>query len=85
MKRLRTRLGWRLRRVADRIDPDNEPRCISPYSFTFELYEGIRFRDDGKGCPLWYLTESDHERAWTEANNRPPRIDWETMTLRNPT
>lgn len=59
-----------LRRIADRLDPASEPRGMS-YSFTFELGEGIRFRDDGRGCPLWYLGEDDYERAHTESDSAP--------------
>jgi hypothetical protein len=77
---LRTRLGWFLRRTADRIDPSSAPRAVG-YSFTFELYEGIRFRTDGRGCPLWHLGEADHDRAHEEADTRAPWIDWKTGTL----
>lgn len=77
----RARIGKFLRTHADRIDPDGAPRAIG-HSFTYELHEGIRFRDDGKGCPLWYLGHADHERAHIEADSRAPWIDWETMTLR---
>ncbi len=48
---IRTRIGWTLRRFADRIDHDNAPRYTG-YSFTFERREGIRFRYDGQGCPV---------------------------------
>lgn len=78
---IRARVGKFLRKHADRIDPDGAPRG-GGYSFTFELNEGIRFRSDGKGCPLWYLGKADYERAHLEADNRPPRINWGTMTLR---
>lgn len=81
MTGIRERIGWRLRRIADRIDPANTPRGIG-YSFTFELNEGIRFRTDGKGCPLWYLSDADRDRAHLESDTRPPWIDWTTMSLR---
>lgn len=68
-----------LRRIADRLDPAGCPRSIGS-SFTFELGEGIRWRDDGKGCPLWYLGEDDYARAHDEADNPGPKIDWRTMT-----
>lgn len=58
-----------LRRIADRIDPDGAPHYISSHTFTFERGEGIRFRTDGKGCPLWYLGEDDYKRAHTEADS----------------
>lgn len=81
--KLRARIGWRLRCFADRVDPDNGPGGMS-YSFTFELGEGIRFRDDGRGCPLWYLGAADYQRAHDEADKPAPQIDWKTMTLLNP-
>lgn len=63
------RLARRMRRLADRIDPDGAPRAIG-WSFTFERGEGIRFRDDRRGCRLWYLGElDDREKAHTEADN----------------
>lgn len=57
-----------LRQIADRLDPEGAPRGMS-YSFTFEDGEGIRFRDDGKGCPLWHLGQDDYQRAHTEADS----------------
>lgn len=59
--------GW-LRTLADRIDHAGAPKGMS-MSFTYEDGEGIRFREDGKGCPLWYLGDGDHERAHTEADS----------------
>lgn len=57
-----------LRRVADRLDDKGAPKGMS-LSFTFELGEGIRIRDDGKGCPLWYLGDEDYERAHAESDS----------------
>ena len=37
------------------------------WSFTYEEGEGIRFRQDGRGCRLWYLGDADYDRAWTES------------------
>jgi hypothetical protein len=39
------------------------------WSFTFEPGEGIRFREDGKGCPLAYLSAADYDRAHSEADD----------------
>lgn len=72
------RLARWLRTFADRIDSDGAPRGMS-YSFTFENREGIRFRDDGKGCPLWYLGRDSYERAHAEADKRGARVDWEAL------
>jgi hypothetical protein len=72
---LRERTGWRLRRLADRIDPANTPRHMG-YSFTMESGRGIVFNAEGRGCPLWYLGEADNARAWSEAGTqwtRAPR------------
>lgn len=78
----RSRVGAFLRKYADRLDPDGAPRAIG-WSFTFELHEGIRFRQDGRGCSLWYLGQiGDEDKAYTESDTRPPWIDWGTMTLR---
>jgi hypothetical protein len=57
-----------LRSIADRLDPAGAPRRMSSHSFTFERGEGIRFRDDGRGCPLWYLGDDDYQRAHEEAD-----------------
>jgi len=73
-----------LRRIADRLDPASTPRRMSSHSFTFEEGEGIRFRSDGKGCPLWYLGEDDYSRAHVEADRPAPRIDWKTLTVSYP-
>lgn len=78
---MRARVGWWLRRLADRLDDPHAPRHMG-HSFTFELGKGIVFRTDGRGCPLWYLSEADHDRAHTEADNPAPWINWKTMTLR---
>lgn len=73
-----------LRRAADRLDPAGCPRRMSSASFTFEEDEGIRFRDDGRGCPLWYLGEDDYRRAHDEADRPAPRIDWKNLTVSYP-
>lgn len=56
-----------LRRLADRIQREGAPKKMSEYSFTFERGEGLKFRKDGRGCPLWYFSD-DYERAHTEAD-----------------
>jgi hypothetical protein len=73
------RLARRLRAVADRIDREGAPKAMH-WTFTFELHEGIRFREDGKGCRLWYYGDADFERAHAEADNPPPRIDWKALS-----
>lgn len=74
---LRARLGQRLRFLADRIDPRGAPRAIG-WSFTFEDRRGIVFRDDRRGCPLWYLGEDDYGRAHTEADTDHVVVNWAT-------
>lgn len=64
----RARIGWRLRCWADVLDREHAPKLMSSYSFTFEDYEGIRFRDDGWGCALAYIGDADYERAHTESD-----------------
>ena len=66
---IREWIGWKLRRLADRIDYAHAPKRLGA-SFTFERGIGIVFRKDGeRGCPLWYLQDSDYERAHSEAAN----------------
>jgi hypothetical protein len=65
-----TRLAALLRRLADRIDHAGAPKLMH-WSFTFESGRGIVFRNDGKGCPLAYLGDADHERAHSEADDFP--------------
>ncbi len=66
---IRTKLGWWLRCLADRIDYPHAPRVLS-YSFTFERGEGIKFRDDSKGCPLGIIHYDQYDRAWNEADKK---------------
>ena len=61
------RIARTLRRTADRLDDAGAPKGIS-WSFTFERHQGIVFREDGRGCPLWYLGDEDYARAHTEAD-----------------
>ena len=59
-----------LRRAADAIDYEGAPRPTH-WSFTIEPGEGIRFREDGRGCPLWYRGNGDYLKAWDEAGPAP--------------
>lgn len=65
---MRSRLAHWMRKWADRIDYRGAPHCMS-YTFTFETGEGLRFRQDGRGCKLWYLGMDDYEKAHTEADS----------------
>jgi hypothetical protein len=65
---LRSRIGHWMRKWADRIDDHGAPRAMG-YRFTFEDGEGIRFREDGRGCRLWYYGMDDYEKAHTEADS----------------
>ena len=65
---MRARVGWWLRRLADRVDYRHAPKGTH-WTFTFELHEGIRFREDGRGCRLWYLDDDEYERAHTESDS----------------
>jgi len=67
-----------LRRIADRIAPDAAPHWLG-WSFTFEIGEGVRWHDDGRGCPVWYLGEADYLRAHDESETGAPRIDWANL------
>lgn len=62
-----------LRRLADRIDHAGAPKIMG-WSFTYETSEGIRFRQDGRGCPLAYLSDEAYERAHTEATGMTAQV-----------
>lgn len=78
---MRARIGAALRRWADRIDHAGAPKALG-WSFTFEHREGIRFRDDGRGCPLWYLGDEVRNRAHAEADTEHVIVNWRDMTAR---
>ncbi len=71
----RQRLARRLRFLADHIDHHGAPKRTH-WTFTFEDREGIRLREDGRGCPLWYLGDDDYQRAHTEADSEHFQVDW---------
>lgn len=62
----RGRIADLLRKYADRLDHAGAPKAMY-VRFTFEDHVGIVFRDDGRGCRLWYFGDQDYERAHTEA------------------
>ncbi|MGW5519031.1 hypothetical protein [Nocardia africana] len=70
---LRSAIGYRLRTWADRIDYKGAPRRLTSYTFTFEDGEGIRFREDGRGCRLWYLGDADYDKAHDESDSEQRR------------
>ncbi|MER7331696.1 MULTISPECIES: hypothetical protein [unclassified Micromonospora] len=78
---LRQRLARRLRFLADNIDHAGAPKAMG-WSFTFEDREGIRFREDGRGCRLWYYGDADYEKAHTEADTEHFQVNWAKATAR---
>ncbi|MBN6054542.1 hypothetical protein JYK22_21550, partial [Nonomuraea sp. RK-328] len=64
------RLAAWLRKWADRVD-DSGAIKRAHVSFTFERGKGQVVRDDGRGCPL-YFVQSDYERAHSEADSNQP-------------
>jgi hypothetical protein len=62
---IRGYIGRYLRTWADRIDRLGAPKATH-VSFTFEEGVGIMFRDDGRGCRLWYYGDTGYERAHAE-------------------
>jgi hypothetical protein len=59
--------GW-MRKMADRIDHAGAPK-LTHWTFTFELYRGMAFREDGKGCRVAYLGGDDEfDKAHTQAD-----------------
>lgn len=49
------------------LDPDGAPRCTG-LTFTFEWKKGTVMREDGRGCPLWYLGTDDYRKAHADAD-----------------
>lgn len=68
MVSIRAWIGHHLRCWADHIDYEGAPRLMG-WSFTFETGEGIRFRQDKRGCRLAYLGNGEYEKAHTEADS----------------
>lgn len=50
------------------------------WSFTFENHRGLVWRQDGRGCPVWYLGDADYERAHTEADTDHEIVNWAAGT-----
>jgi hypothetical protein len=74
----RARVGAWLRKWADRIDDDHAPRR-SGISFTFEEGRGIVTNQEARGCPLWYLSSADYERAHDEAETEHVVVMWRNI------
>lgn len=64
----KTRLASKLRLWADRLDYDGAMKYTS-WTFTFEDRIGVKFRSDGKGCPITYFGNDDYARAHTESDS----------------
>lgn len=76
----RPQAGEWLRRLADRIDQPGAPK-VTNWTFTFELGNGLVFRQDGRGCPVAYLGDDEFEKAHAEAVYPAPRSwDWAWLT-----
>ena len=67
---VRTAIAARLRTIADRLDHAGAPKWMH-WTFTFERGRGLVFREDSRGCPVWYYGDADYERAHDEADNPP--------------
>jgi hypothetical protein len=65
------RLARWLRKYADRIDREGAPKALH-WTFTFENRQGVKFREDGKGCRLWHYGDADYEKAHAEADSAAP-------------
>lgn len=72
---VRRQVGWWLRRLADRVDDAGAPKRLD-YSFTFEHRQGIVFRSDDRGCPLWFVGDRNYRRAHAEADTDHAVVDW---------
>lgn len=82
---MRRWIGEKLRRWADRIDHKGAPKSVG-LTFTFERGRGAVLHGefgststDRKGCLLWYLGDDEHEKAWTDSEDRPSRVLWENL------
>ena len=65
---IRARIGWQLRKLADRIDHHGAPK-LTHWTFTFERGRGLVFREDGRGCLVAYLGDDEYEKAHAEADH----------------
>ncbi|AZV00785.1 hypothetical protein SEA_KIKO_64 [Gordonia phage Kiko] len=71
--KMRARIGWWLRCLADRIDHAHSPR-ITGWTFTFERGRGAVFHHDplgpmtGRGCRIVYFAD-EYDRAHDDAEN----------------
>lgn len=65
------RLAWYLRTLADRMDHEGAPK-LTHWTWTFELYQGVKFREDGKGCRVAYLGDNEYEKAHAQSDRPPP-------------
>ena len=72
------RLARLLRDFADRIDRDGAPK-LTHWTWTFELGRGAVFREDGRGCRVAYLGDEEYEKAHTQSDRPPPRVDWKAL------
>lgn len=68
---------------AERLDPDRAVR-LTGLSLTLERGEGWRLREDKRGMRVCYLGVSEYDKAHTEADNPPFRIDWATGAVYPP-
>lgn len=61
-------LASQLRKYADRIDHAGAPK-LTHWTFTFEDYRGMVFREDGRGCRIAYLGDVEYGKAHAEAGD----------------
>ncbi len=66
--------------IAEVARDDQGEFLLTGFGFTFERGVGVVLHEDGSGCPIWYR-EGDSDRAFSEAANPGPHVDWSTMTL----
>ncbi|WML63639.1 hypothetical protein [Rhodococcus sp. AH-ZY2] len=69
---IRRTAAWKLRHLADHIDPTSGPRALSAHfnmvpgeGMVITQTFGIPIHPPAPGCPLWYMAE-DYDRAWKE-------------------
>lgn len=57
--------AYKARRWLDRIDRAHAPKATG-WSWTFEK-GGIQFNQENRGAKVWYLDDSEYDRAWNES------------------
>lgn len=84
---MRRRIASRLRCWADRLD-DRGATKVTGMTITMEQGHGFVLHQNTRGSHggmrVCYVGDDEYDKAYTEADNPPQRIDWRTLTLHDP-